>query len=164
MEIGLALLGASLALALATALADAEGVTLAWDASADHAHVSHYRVHYGVASRTYLFSTNAGLALTQRVEVPWPAEWFFAVSAVGTNGLESDFSNEVMWRAPLGAPWLQGEAYVRLQPMIERSTNLVEWSAAFAGSPTYVHATNGIEFFRNTGLTIEAVNVTGGEP
>ncbi len=59
MEIGLALLGASLALALATALADAEGVTLAWDASADHAHVSHYQVHYGVSSRAYLLSTNA---------------------------------------------------------------------------------------------------------
>ena len=131
-----------------------QAVTLAWDASPDEAHVAHYVVHLGEVSRGYVFSTNAGPSLTQRVVVPYPADWFFAVTAVGTNQLESDFSNEVMWRAPMGAPSMQGDTFVRLTPWLERSTNMVEWSPLKAVS-TYVPTTNAMEFFRNKRLAIE---------
>ena len=111
-----------------------QSVTLAWDASPDEAHLTHYVVHYGEVSRGYVASTNAGPALTLTVSVPYPAEWFFAVTAVGTNQLESDFSNEVMWRALPVAPALQGDTFVRLTPVLERSTNLMEWQAVQGGS------------------------------
>ena len=138
-----------------------QAVTLAWDASPDADCVGAYRIHFGEASRGYVFSTNAGPALTQTVTVPYPAEWFFAVTAVGTNQLESDFSNEVMWRALPAAPPLQGDRFVRLTPVLERSTNLVEWQA-FNAAPTYVPATNAMEFFRNKELGIERVDLVGG--
>jgi hypothetical protein len=137
-----------------------QAVTLAWDASPDAAHMAAYRVHFGEASRGYVFSTNAGLSLTQTVTVPYPADWFFAVTAVGTNQLESDFSNEVMWRALPQAPSAQGDTFVRITPVLERSTNLVEWRE-FSATPTYVPATNAMEFFKNKRLTIERVSLIG---
>ena len=138
-----------------------QSVTLAWDASPDAGCVGAYRIHFGEASRGYVFSTNAGPVLTQTVTVPYPADWFFAVTAVGTNQLESDFSNEVMWRALPGAPALQGDTFVRLTPVLERSTNLVQWRP-FKAAPTYVPATNAMEFFRNQRLAIERVTLVEG--
>ena len=138
-----------------------QAVTLAWDASPDAGCVGAYRVHFGEASRGYVFSTNAGPVLTQTVTVPYPAEWFFAVTAVGTNQLESDFSNEVMWRALPQAPPLKGDTFVRLTPVLERSTNLVQWRP-FKAAPTYVPATNAMEFFRNKRLAIERVTLVEG--
>jgi len=76
----------------------AERLTLAWDASPSAA-VSGYRLYYGTNARSYQFVTNSGLALTQSVVLPHRGRWFFSATAVGTNGLESDFSNEVSWRA-----------------------------------------------------------------
>jgi len=135
-------------------------VTLAWDASPDAAHVGSYRIHFGPASGDYPFSTNAGLALTQTVSVPYPADWYFVVTAVGTNQLESEFSNEVMWRSLPGAPSVQGDRFVRLTPVVARSTNLLEWRT-FEASPTYVSATNDMEFFKPNGLAIEQVDLVG---
>lgn len=137
-----------------------ETVTLAWDASPDTAHVGAYRIHFGPGSRHYLFSTNAGLSLTQTVTVPYPADWFFAVTAIGTNQLESAFSNEVQWRALPGAPAVQGDTFVRLTPVLARSTNLIEWRT-FDAAPTYVPATNAMEFFKPKGLAIERVGLVG---
>ena len=138
-----------------------QAVTLAWDASPDAGCVGAYRIHFGETSRGYVFSTNAGPVLTQTVTVPYPADWFFAVTAVGTNQLESGFSNEVMWRALPEAPALQGDTFVRLTPVLERSTNLVQWRP-FKAAPTYVPATNAMEFFRNKRLAIEKVTLVEG--
>ena len=58
------------------------------------------------------------------------------------------------------APPLQGDRFVRLTPVLERSTNLVEWWT-FKAAPTYVPATNAMEFFRNRELGIERVDLIG---
>ena len=149
-------LAACVAVALAAAgLARSQTVTLAWDASPSAA-VSGYRVYYGTNSRAYFGVTNAGLVLTQAVVLPHRGRWFFAATAYDTNGLESDFSSEVQWESKPVPPAVHGEALVRLTPVIERSTNLVDWVST-AGEATFFSATNAAEFFRTRRLVIERV-------
>ena len=133
----------------------AQSVTLAWDASPS-ASIAGYRVYYGTNSRAYGFVTNAGLVQTQRVTLPRPGRWFFAATAYDNIGLESDYSNEVQWEGKPGSPALHGDAVVRLSPVIERSTNQVDWSS-LTGAPTFLAATNRAEFFRAQRLVVEDV-------
>ena len=137
------------------AMVHAQSVTLAWNGSSSPG-VTGYRVHFGTNSRSYAFVTNAGLAQTQTVLLPRAGRWFFAATAYDGQGLESDYSNEVEWEARPGSPVLQGEPWVRLSPVIERSTNLVSWVNT-TGAPTFFAATNGMEFFLSRRLVIEKV-------
>ena len=63
-------------------------VTLAWKASPSPG-VSNYRIYFGTNARSYSFVTNAGLVRTQTVVLPQAGRWFFAATAMDTNGLES---------------------------------------------------------------------------
>jgi hypothetical protein len=137
------------------AMVRAQSVTLAWNASPSP-EVTGYRVYYGTNSRSYSVVTNAGLMLTQTVVLPRLGRWFFAATAHDALGLESEFSNEVEWEARLGSPVLQGEPWVRLSPVIERSTNQVDW-VSVTGAPTFFAATNDMEFFVSRRLVIEKV-------
>jgi hypothetical protein len=150
------------AVCLAVALAGAslgrgETVRLAWGASAS-TNVVGYRLYYGTHSRAYQFVTNAGPALTQPVVLPHRGRWFFAATAYDTNGLESDFSNEVSWESKPVPPVMAGELWVRLAPVFGRSTNLTGWGSV-TGTPTWLPATNRAEFFRMKGLLMERVMV-----
>jgi len=140
---------------LGLSLARAQRVTLAWEPSPS-AEVTGYRLYYGTNSRSYPFMTNAGLAFTQTVQLPHYGRWFFAATAYAANGLESVFSDELEWEAKLMPPELQGEPIVRLSPVIERSTNRVDW-LSFTGAPTFLSATNQEEFFLTRRLLIERV-------
>ena len=136
-------------------LAHAQSVTLAWTASTSP-DVCNYRVYYGMSSRNYSVVTNCGFVLTQTVGLPHTGRWFFAVTALDADGLESDFSNEAEWEAKPAPPFLHGETWVRLTPVIECSTNLLEWRSV-AGVPTWFPATNSQEFFATRQLLIERV-------
>ena len=136
-------------------LVHAQHVTLAWDASPSPG-VSNYRIYFGTNSRSYAFITNAGLVLTQVVVLPHTGRWFFAATAMDTNGVESAFSNEVQWEAKPSSPVVRGETWVRLTPVIERSTNLVSWRS-IEGEATWIAATNAMEFFATRRLLIERV-------
>jgi hypothetical protein len=140
---------------LSATVGRAQSVTLAWDASPSPEVVG-YRIHFGTNAGHYSFVTNAGLVRTQAVVVPHTGRWFFAATAVDGNGLESDFSNVVEWEARPVAPVVQGETWVRLTPVIERSTNLVNWKN-FEGEATWIAATNTMEFFATRRLLIERV-------
>jgi hypothetical protein len=133
----------------------AQQVTLAWDASPSPG-IANYRIYFGTSSRNYSFVTNAGLALTLVVKLPHTGRWFFAATAVATNGLESDFSAEVEWEARPAPPVPRAEALVRLSPVIERSTNGVNWVST-TGAPTFFAATNETEVFVTRRLLIERV-------
>jgi len=133
----------------------AQRVKLAWEA-APAAAVAGYRIHFGTNSRSYAFVTNAGLVLTQTVVLPHAGRWFFAATAHDASGIESDFSNEVEWEAQPAAPVLQGQTWVRLSPVIERSTNRVTWVNT-TGAPTFFAATNDLELFATRQLVIERV-------
>lgn len=142
---------------LAAVAASAQRLTLAWDASPCGCAAS-YRLYYGTNTRSYQFVTNTGLMLTQSVVLPHGGRWFFAATTVGTNGLESDFSNEVSWESKPAAPVMAGSSWVRLAPVFGRSTNCVTWGSV-AGEATWFPATNNAEFFRVNRLLIEKVMV-----
>lgn len=137
------------------AMVHAEQVTLAWDASPSP-EVTNYRIYFGTSTRSYSFVTNTGLVRTQAVVLPHAGRWFFAATAMDANGLESDFSNEVQWEAKPAPPTVRGETWVRLTPVIERSTNLLNWWS-YAGDATWIPATNRMEFFVTRRLLIERV-------
>jgi hypothetical protein len=136
---------------------NAQRLTLAWDASPCGC-AGGYRLYYGTNTRSYQFVTNAGLSLTQSVVLPHGGRWFFSATAVGTNGLESDFSNEVSWESKPVAPVMTGSSWVRLTPVFGRSTNFVTWDAV-NGEATWFPATNRAEWFRVNRLLIERVMV-----
>jgi hypothetical protein len=140
---------------LSATLVHAQHVTLAWDASPSP-DVIGYRIYFGTNAGNYTFVTNAGLVLTQRIALPHTGRWFFAATAVDANGLESPFSNQAQWEAKPVAPVMLGESFVRLTPVIERSTNLVSWQN-FEGEATWITATNAMEFFATRRLLIEQV-------
>lgn len=80
-------------------------ITLGWDPSPDAAHVQYYMIHIGNAPGQYNAWTNAQLRTQQTVTNIMPGRsYYFAVTAVGTNGLASDFSNEVEYKPAVGAP------------------------------------------------------------
>ena len=135
----------------------AQSVTLSWEASLS-ADVVGYRIYYGPSSQNYIGVTNAGLNLQQVVVLPQSGRWFFAATAVTANGSESDFSNEVAWEPKPVPPVLHGQAWVRLSPVIERSTNLVSWQRV-VGESTWFCATNPMEFFATRQLLIERVQL-----
>ena len=138
------------------ALVQAQSVTLAWNPSPSPG-VCDYRIHYGTNSRDYPFVTNSGVELSQTIALPHTGRWFFSATVTDTNGVESDFSNEVEWEAKPAPPVLHGETWVRLTPVIQCSSNLMDWRSV-AGTPTWVHATNSQEFFTTGRLLIEPVN------
>jgi hypothetical protein len=146
------------ALVMAYAVATgAQQLTLTWDASASSA-VAGYRLYYGTNTRSYQFVTNAGLMLTQSVALPHRGRWFFAATAYDTNGLESDFSNEVSWESKPAPPVMAGQTWVRVTPVFERSTNQVAWERV-TGEASWFPATNRAEFFRVNRLLMERVMV-----
>ena len=136
-------------------IAPAQRVKLAWDASPSPG-VAGYRIHFGTNAGNYSFVTNVGLVRTQTVVLPHTGRWFFAATAVDVNGMESQFSNQVQWEAKPIAPVVQSETWVRLTPVIERSTNLVTWRS-IEGEATWIAATNQMEFFATRQLLIERV-------
>jgi hypothetical protein len=140
---------------LSATLVHAQKVTLAWDASPSPDVVG-YRIHFGTNAGNYAFVTNVGLVRTQAVVLPHTGRWFFAATAVDANGMESPFSNQVQWEAKPIAPVVQSETWVRLTPVIERSSNLVSWQN-FEGEATWIAATNAMEFFATRRLLIERV-------
>ena len=145
----------SMALLVLAWAACADSVRLTWDPSPSDG-IAGYRIYYGTNSGSYQFVTNAGLSLTQTVVLPYRTRWFFAATAYDTNLVESDYSNEVEWEDKPLPPVLQGVPLVRVAPIIEHGTNMVDWSEVL-GSPTFFPATNAVEFFRASRLTIERV-------
>lgn len=140
---------------LSVVTARAQTVALAWDASPSPGVVG-YRIYFGTNAGQYVLTADVGAALAATVRLPHPGRWFFTATAVDGSGLESNFSNVVEWVAKPTPPVLHGETWVRLTPVLERSTNLVAWTE-FAGEATWMQATNVMEFFRLQRLGIERV-------
>jgi hypothetical protein len=77
------------------ALCNPGDVTLAWDANTE-TDIAAYRIHYGLASRNYDRVLDAGNNTTCVVTgLEQGQTYYFAATALNTEGMESDFSNEV---------------------------------------------------------------------
>jgi fibronectin type 3 domain-containing protein len=76
-------------------------VTLAWDQEPATNNVAYYKNYWGVATHTYTNSIQTGTNTTGTVSnLAWSTTYFFASTAIGTNGLESTYSNEVSTNTP----------------------------------------------------------------
>ncbi len=69
-------------------------VTLQWDPNPE-TDVVGYKVYYGASSRAYSSQIPAGLVTAYTVPGLAAGTYYFAVTAVNADGLESAFSNEV---------------------------------------------------------------------
>ena len=75
----------------------AGSVRLAWDANTE-TDLAGYIMYYGVASRTYTNAIDVGNVTTGAISnLVDGTMYYFAVTAYNTSGLESDFSNEVIY-------------------------------------------------------------------
>src|SRR4029077_15749438 len=91
----LLLLALLLPLALRASGQTSGTATLAWNPSPGPG-VAGYRLYQGTASRTSSSTTNPGNVTNTTVSgLTSGLTYFFAVTALGTNGLESQFSNEI---------------------------------------------------------------------
>jgi hypothetical protein len=75
-------------------------VTLAWDPS-NQADLKGFRIYYGTASGSYQWTIDAGNVTTYKVTgLNIGATYYAAATAYNTSGVESTFSNEVMFTVP----------------------------------------------------------------
>lgn len=89
---------------LLTSAATGASVSLAWNRNAEP-EVAGYKLYYGRASRSYANIVSVGNTNFVTVTNLAPAAtYYFAVVAVTTNGLESDFSAEVSSTMPVTPP------------------------------------------------------------
>jgi hypothetical protein len=110
-------------------------VRLAWDPVTDQVGVSNYNVYWGVGSRTYTNVNASGGSTNWTVTLPARGvTYYFAVTTVDANGLESDFSTEVSYTvAPLPtAPNLHPLIILHVQvaptPTSQFADSGIDWS------------------------------------
>lgn len=77
-------------------------VTVEWDPNPE-TNVAGYRVYWGTRSR--LYDTVIDVGNQTFVQLPTPTvKTYYAVTAYDTDGLESDFSEEVFYEPPIEKP------------------------------------------------------------
>jgi hypothetical protein len=78
----------------------AQALSLEWDANVEPT-IGGYRVYMGEASRSYTFASDVGNSTTAQLQnLPPGRTVYLAVTAYDTNGLESDFSDEITYTVP----------------------------------------------------------------
>ena len=76
-------------------------VTLEWDPNTEQ-DLKGYKIYYGPSNSNYTNTTDVGNQVTYTVIGLMPGEtYYFAATAYNTAGLESDYSNEVVYTVPL---------------------------------------------------------------
>lgn len=131
-----------LAFLLCALTAQAANVPLIWDRNPEP-EVNQYRVYIGTASRTYDRIESAGNNVTYDVLNLTPGvTYYFAVTAVNVDGLESDYSNELAYRVPFPKPSAPGT------PRIRTDGASIDWRGV----------TN------RTGTSVQPVLIVPGEP
>ena len=78
------------------------GVTLQWDRNPE-SDVAGYRAYVGTTSATYDRVFDTGQELSVRIPVTAGLTYYFAVTAYSGDGLESPFSDEIVYTVPLPA-------------------------------------------------------------
>ncbi len=77
-------------------------VSLAWDASPDHASITNYAIHFGSRSGVYTNSADAGTNLSGTISnLVSNTRYYFAVNATSRQGVTSPFCAEVFWPQPV---------------------------------------------------------------
>ena len=81
-------------------------VTLGWDANEAEPVLSGYRLYYGTASRQYTLSNwvDASQTTSRVSNLIEGVTYYFAVTAVTVDDLESDYSAEITYQVPSASP------------------------------------------------------------
>ncbi len=126
-------------------------ITLAWNPSpSTNDVITNYNVYYGVASATYTNVVAAGTNLTVSVSnLVEGTTYYFAATAVDTNGLESDYSTEVSG-AIYRPPTLNSLANMTINE--DASLQTVNLSGITTGSSNQVETLVVTASSSNTGL------------
>jgi hypothetical protein len=126
-------------------------ITLAWNPSPSPGVVG-YILYYGPASHAYTNMVTVGNATNVTIGIQPLSDYFFAVTAYDSFGLESDFSEELKYAELQGAPieWqLPTNVIVANYTWrLERSYDLKQWF--WIVPPYYFDATNA--FYRLKGI------------
>jgi hypothetical protein len=88
---------------LSAANAPPQSVSLEWSPEVTSADVAGYFLYYGDATRDYTIQVDVGSATNAVVtNLSAGTTYFFALTVYAVTGLQSDYSNEVVWQCPLG--------------------------------------------------------------
>lgn len=121
---------------------NASAAILEWDRNLE-TNVAGYRLWWGGQSRAYtnvLTTTNTTAIVSNSMMAPGTN--FFAVTAFDTDGLESDYSDEVSTsRRPLAPIRLR----ITNQIVLQQSTNLFDWTSIATNS---IATGSSASFFR----------------
>jgi hypothetical protein len=132
---------------LLASISVATAVNLAWNASISPG-IKSYAIYYGPASRAYTNAINVGNVLDATVGgLPVGSIQYFAVTCSASNGLQSDFSDEIVYTVPqtnivlIGQPTVAMNWFTNKAPLVswaastqglcdtlQASTNLINWS------------------------------------
>ena len=83
-------------------LASAAQVSLSWKESTG-TNIAGYKIHYGNYSGNYQYTVNVGKSTSCTISALTEGEtYYFAASAYDTDKVESDYSNEVSYKIPIG--------------------------------------------------------------
>lgn len=120
------LLVSALVLSMCVLAATAGEVTLEWKES-PVADITDYRLHYGIAPAAYTNVLSVGKTTSGTVGgLVAGVTYYFAATAIGKNGAESVFSNEVQYTVPTDDP--------------AGTINLFDLTQAYDGQPKVVRA------------------------
>jgi hypothetical protein len=134
-------------------------ITLAWDPSPGTNIIASYQIYWGTSSHAYSNSVSAGLTNTATISIP-AGPIYIAATAVDENGLESDFSNEVIYSN-------EAPAKTNLQVTITTTGTSILYARSVLGpwtatNRTALFWTNPIPpwYFRSRGWTSNKVTIT----
>ncbi|MCB1129197.1 MAG: fibronectin type III domain-containing protein, partial [Verrucomicrobiae bacterium] len=91
----------TLILGLGISLAEGHAVTLTWNPSPSN-NVAGYRIHYGFIPGGYAHALTFGVVTNVTFDLPIQGEtYYFTATAYDAAGLESGYSNEVLYHYPV---------------------------------------------------------------
>ena len=113
-------------------------IVLAWDGNPEN-DLAGYIVYYGAASRNYTNAVNVWNFTTNEVSgLVDGATYFFAVTAYNTNGLKSEFSDEVSYSV------LSSNVVVlTIQPILSMSNVVLKGSSSVSGLSAWFDLSEG---------------------
>jgi fibronectin type 3 domain-containing protein len=121
---------------------NATQVTLAWDASPDPAVVS-YNVYYGGSSQNYTNIISSGSAtFVTASNLVTGGKYYFAATAVDNAGLESAFSDEVMYQSGQGQCTVSISNLTQVYDGTAKTVSIATSPAGVAVAVTYNGATS----------------------
>ena len=126
-------------------------VTIKWDKSPSDGVVS-YNLYYGFTNRNYVKSVNTTNLQVTLDKVIVGQTYYFAATALDSYGLESDYSDELIYNIPVRRTVVT----IRSEGWLDSSIDTKNWT------PDVNHSiTNpvGIKFFRGVNVTIKQFTI-----